>query len=111
MVPAAERMRRVSVQVGAPLQVGAKSLPATSGAEAGVTPAAWKTRAVIWVGAASQVPPVAPSGSRSVTVRFQAGEAPMLWTSSVKVSGVPIVIWAGPLFSSVRPGSTTVIGG
>ena len=35
----------------------------------------------------------------------------VLWTSSVKVAGVPIVICAGPLFSSVSAGSTIVIGG
>src|SRR5262245_49182841 len=111
IVAAADSMERLNTQEGGPTKVSAKSVPWTSGAETGVTPSAWNTWAVTADGGTSQVPPEAVSGSRSVIVRFQASAPPALWTSSVKVAGVPIVIVAGPLFSSVSSGSTIVIGG
>jgi hypothetical protein len=84
-------------------------VPSTSTPETGV-PSASKTWAVIAVGAASHMPPVAPSGSRSLSVTFQAGASPAFWTSRVKVPGVPNVIVAGPVLVSVSSGSTIVIG-
>ena len=64
MVPASDRMPSVRVQAGSPLKATEKSVPSTSAAETGVVPSVSNTRAVTWVGAASQVPPDAPFGNQ-----------------------------------------------
>ena len=85
-------------------------MPATSGPlpGTGVTPSAAKTCALSTSGVASHMPPVAPSGSTSRMVVFQASLGPVFWTSIAKMPHCPTFIVAGPDFVTSSTGGTNV---
>ena len=105
-----------TAQSGVPVKLTAKSVPSDSGPETAVVPSASKTCAVHWVGAASHMPPCAPSGSWSVITTPQAVPADGLARSSVKVPisvtfsaagpDLPRISWSGPtmVIGPVVPG-------
>src|SRR5262245_36185897 len=105
-------MAIVMVQAGAAAKLTVKSLPFVSGAETGVTPSAWKTPAVMLVGAVPHIPPAAGGarlGRMSVMVVCHAVLPPVFCTFRVKVPGARALMVAGPLFCMVKAGPTMVM--
>src|SRR5690242_13087324 len=102
-------MAIVRVQAGAPAKETVKSVPLVRGAETGVTPSAWKIRAVMLVGAVPHIPPVDGAvrfGRMSVMVACHAVLPPVFCTFRVKVPEARALMVAGPLFCMVRAGPT-----
>ncbi len=77
----------------------------------GVTPSAAKTWALITAGVVSHIPPLAPSGSRSRIVAFQASLLPLFRMSRVKFPRSPRFMVAGPVLVSTSSGPAMVMGG
>src|ERR1700758_1052602 len=73
----------------------------------GVTPSAWNTCAERICGVAVHMPPVAPVGSLSTMVAFQASVVPVFCTLSENVPCCPIYIVAGPFLVRVSAGGVT----
>src|SRR2546429_2677777 len=70
----------------------------------GVTPSACNTCAERICGLAVHMPPVAPAGSLSTMVAFQASVVPVFCTLSENRPSCPRFIVAGPLLVRVRAG-------
>src|SRR5258707_5967936 len=89
------------------------SVPALSGPlpGTGVTPSAWNTCAERICGAAVHMPPVAPVGSLSTIVAFQASILPVFCTLRANCPSCPMFIVAGPLLVITRLGAAMVSGG
>src|SRR6516165_3423618 len=70
----------------------------------GVTPSAWNTCAERISGAAVHMPPVAPVGSLSTIVAFQASVVPVFCALRVNCPNCPRLIVAGPALVRLRLG-------
>src|SRR5215469_14661198 len=81
-------------------------VPAASGPlpGTGVTPSDWNTCAERICGVAVHMPPVAPAGSLSTIVAFQASVVPVFCTLRLNCPNCPRFIVAGPPLVRVRAG-------
>src|SRR6266849_3520234 len=85
-----------------------KSVPGTRGPlpGTGVTPSAWKTRALSIWGVKEHMPPVGLAlGSRSRIVAFHASLTPVFWMLRPNCPNCPGLIVAGPDLVNTRLGA------
>src|SRR5215469_282563 len=88
-------------------------VPAASGPlpGTGVTPSAWNTCAERICGAVAHMPPVAPVGSLSTIVAFQASLVPVFCTLRVNCPNCPMFMVAGPPLTRVSAGGVAMVSG
>src|SRR5215472_5192797 len=77
----------------------------------GVTPSAWNTRAETICGVAVHMPPVAPVGSLSTIVAFQASAVPVFCTLRLNCPSCPRFIVGGPPLVRVSAGGVAMVSG